>query len=272
MYRILTFYGLLATAALAHGGTFIEVDRYNQDGERDSTVTLHVQDGKLRVDQIDEEQMRSGLIYDGERVVELNISERTYALIERERVERAKKKLDPRGTLRAELLAEVPAERRGDSMRILSTPRPSSAEIIVRPTARARRELGMTCRVFEVRQGQQLGYEFCMHEGEQQPQLREFMQAREGATALLSEFFRVLDMPVPQAVIALQMAPPHQAKGVALWSHQLNNGKTISEFRVSAVRSQEIDASVFQIPAGLNRRAVLDFTAPAPTLEAHEEE
>ena len=76
------FCGLSLISAAAMSGTIIEIERFNDQGEIDSTVTIAIQDGKLRMDQIDEEQQRSGLIYDGERVIDMEISEGTYVLFD----------------------------------------------------------------------------------------------------------------------------------------------------------------------------------------------
>src|SRR3954451_10132078 len=105
--RTLFVFGLmLFGTSLAQGGTRLEVERYNQDGERDSTLTIEVQDGKLRMDQVDEEQQRSAFIHDGQRIIDANLSEFSYAVIERGVLEAAKAKQNPRAALREQLLSE----------------------------------------------------------------------------------------------------------------------------------------------------------------------
>lgn len=114
-------------------GTVIEVSRYNlRNNARDSTLTLRTQDGKLRIDQTDEEGRETTLLFTGDQILDVDWANHTYAVIDRGRIAAARRAADPTATLRAELLAEVPPSRRLHSQRLMSAP----PELIVRDADR----------------------------------------------------------------------------------------------------------------------------------------
>ena len=272
--RTLITLGMLLASAGAHSGVAIEVERFNEDGERDSVVSIQVQDGKLRMDQIDEEDQRSASIYDGRRIIEANISERTYALIERDRLEAARKTSDPKRWLREQLLAEVPAQRRGDSIRMMSAPPrlPRQAgHITSEPTARVSHYAGIQCRVHRVIIDRQLRYEYCMASDSAAAPLKTFVDTGREMTNLLHEFFGLLGMPTMQDAMELFWTHVYDIEGVPLALREFEDGALVSESRIRSIESKDIDAHAFDIPAKLRRRAVLDFSAPASGLPSSDE-
>ncbi len=265
---------LLAAPAIA--GSVFDIERRNEDGQIDSTITAYVQDGKLRVDQIDEEEQRTSLIYDGERLIDIDLSGGSYAIVERKRIEAARRTEHPDRTLRDELLAEVPAARRGDSMSMLSRPPLSIGPVrgVQKnvPTARYARYAGMRCRVHQVLFNAQLHYEYCMVYPAP-PALESFMTASDDATALLHDFYATLGAPWLNDAMQRYWTHVFDLPGAPLWLREYEDGAVISEFAIVAVRTETIDATRFAVPHGLRKRAVLDFSAPrnAPGAQSDEE-
>ena len=265
----------LFVMSCARAGVSIEVERFNDSGERDSTITIQVEHGKLRVDQLDEEARRSAFIYDGRRVIDANLSEHSYALIERDQLEAAHRTANPQAWLREQLLAEVPVQRRADSMRILSAPPvlPGlEGTLSIEPTAHASRHAGIECRIYRVLIDGQARYEYCMAQGTAATKLKDFVDAGREATDLLSEFFATLGAPWMKDTLRLYWTHVYGIEGVPLELKELEGGAVISEFRVKAIGFTDIAADVFEIPEKLHRRGVLDFSAPASALPAPDDE
>lgn len=263
--RAVTFIGLCLISAAAMSGTIIEVERFNDEGERDSTISIAVQDGKLRMEQVDEEQQRSALIYDGNRVIDVNISERTYALIERDKLEKARKTLDPQATLREQLLAEVPSQRRGDAMLALSAPpgwSASKSKLTLQLTARAARQANLNCRIYQVLASKELKFEYCMFHDALRSDLNAFMETGERATDVISQFFGMLGMPWMQQTLRFYWTHAYDMEGLPLRVSEFEDGGLVSEFRVRSIRTSPVAADQFAIPKDYRRRAILDFSAP----------
>jgi hypothetical protein len=263
--RTVAICGLSLISGTAMGGTIIEVERFNDEGERDSTITIALQDGKLRMDQIDEEEQRSALIYDGDRVIDVNVSQRMYALVERARLVKAKQTLDPQATLREELLAEVPSQRRGDAMLALHAPpgwTASKQELTVRPTSRTARVGNLSCRIDQVLASKQLKFEYCMLNDPQRTDVSAFMDAGDRASDLISQFFGMLGMPWMQQTMQFYWTHAYDMEGFPLRVSEFENGGVIAEFRVRSVEEKSVAPELFAIPKDYRRRAVLDFGAP----------
>ena len=259
------FCGLSLISAAAMSGTIIEIERFNDQGELDSTVTIAIQDGKLRMDQIDEEQQRSGLIYDGSRVIDMEISEGTYVLFDPATLLKAKQTRDPQATLREELLAEVPPRRRGAAKRPVSAPPrwlASKQKVSIQPTTRVSRQAGLYCRIYEVVSSDRVQFEYCMLDDRTRTDLIEFMNTSERASDLISEFFGVLGMPWMQQTMQFYWAHAYDIEGFPLRSTHFEDGALVSEFRLRSVRQELVAADAFAIPKNLRRRALLDFSAP----------
>ncbi|MFL6618817.1 MAG: hypothetical protein ACJ8MH_09455 [Povalibacter sp.] len=265
--RTLFAFGLMLFAtSLVQGGTRLEVERYNQDGERDSTLTIQVQDGKLRMDQVDEEQQRSAFIYDGQRIIDANLSEFSYAVIERGVLEAAKAKQNPRAALREQLLAEVPSQRRADSIRVMSSPptpfRNQRGEVTIERTSRSQDAAGLHCDVYRVLISKELRYEYCVATATAAAPFREFVESGARATELLKDFFGMVGMPWMQDSLHLYWTHAYDIEGVPLHVREFEDGALVCEFRVRSIKAEPVDPGVFEVPQHLHRRAILDFSAP----------
>lgn len=274
MSRKTIAFACLLFAVRASAGTVLEVERRNQDGEIDSTITAYVQDGRLRFDQVDEERQRSSLIYDGERLIDVDISAGSYAVIERSRIERARRTPDPQQTLRGELLAEVPAARRGDSISMLSRPPLSIGPVhnVQKnvPTARFATHAGMDCRVYQVLFNGHLRYEYCMA----MPvpaQLAGFVASSAQASDLVRQFYDTLGAPWLSDALQLYWAHVYDIEGAPLSLREYEDDALVSEFRIVTINKRPLDAGQFGIPHGLRKRAVLDFSAPPNAPGVHDE-
>jgi hypothetical protein len=264
--RTVAIFGLFSISGAAISGTIIEVERFNDDGERDSTITIALQDGKLRMDQIDEEEQRSALIYDGNRVIDVNISEHTYAVVERSKLAKAKQTLDPQATLREELLAEVPSQRRGDAMLALNAPpgwTASKQKLTVQPTSRTSRVGNLSCRIYQVLASKQVKFEYCMFADTQRTDLNAFMDAGEHASDLISEFFGTLGMPWMQQTMQFYWTHAYDMEGFPLRVSEFESGARMEDFRLRSIQEKSVAAEEFAIPKDYRRRAVLDFGAPS---------
>jgi hypothetical protein len=251
--------GSLPASVLA--GIVVDVARYDgESDEPDSTITLYAQDGNLRMDQIDEEQKGSRLLFLSDRILDIDLSEQHYAVIERARLRAAQRSPNPTATLRADLLAEVPPARRYQVERLLTDPLRSAPQKRIlnhRITSQQLTAFGGVCRVYRVEADGELMHEYCMlpeHAG-----MQEVMETSERMSALMSDFFDTLGLPWMQDAMQLWWTHAYAISGVPVLTREFEEGAVISEFRILQVRSAALPSETFDPPDNLRPRAVLDF-------------
>jgi hypothetical protein len=69
-------------ATAGHVFTFARFDL--ESGERIGTTTMHLQEGRLRIDQVDDEGERSTLLFDRTHLYNIDMDRRDYSLVDAE--------------------------------------------------------------------------------------------------------------------------------------------------------------------------------------------
>lgn len=249
----------------AQAGTVLQEVRINlESGQQDSTSTLYAQDGRLRLDQIDEEGRATRLIFTGDRVYDIDLDRRTYSLIDKARLDATNAKPNARAVLRAELLALVPPRDQSAVEKIMSQPVPKIYEarerrIEIRPTAQRQRQQGWSCRMHEVLVDDAVAYEYCTTPVDNIAGAQDVLVSSRALSKLVQYQFDSVGMGWMANAMAHHWTHAYALPGFPVIARDFEEGAAYAETRLDQARTEELPTSTFELPSGLRRVSLIDF-------------
>lgn len=243
--------GLLA-APLATAGVYVEtVDRDITSGSTTPKQKIYVQNGAGRF--LDPEG-RSSLIK-GDTLYMIDDKERSYIVMDKATMEQVAKKLNAQMEQLKEQMSKLPPEQRAQMEQMLGgaglggSPR----TVEVSDTGKSDKVDGRTCKLWDVTRDGVLDEQICVVPYSSLP-------GKENFSVVFGNFARVFEemaksVPMLSGMMANEFSAQVKTNGYPVRQRAYENGKLINEETLVKVwREEAIPASMFEVPAGYQRK------------------
>lgn len=257
LQRILTLAALWMTASSVHAGTVMETlsrDLTSSAGKGVTTTTTYAQDGRMRVEPSPGESV---MIFKDDVIYNVNRKDKSYVVMDRASMKRMAEQISPALKQMQEQLAKMPPEQRaqmekmmGHRMAGVAADKPQE----IRKTGRTGKAGGHACTYVEIHQGGAVTDELCVASPSALKGSQELMAAAKKMSLLMQEMFRNLDAPWLRQMAEKQAANYEQIGGVPVLTRHFTDGKAAHETTLTAMRSEALPATLFDVPAGFTKR------------------
>lgn len=253
---------ILATMATgaAQAGTTLETVNRDLSGGRATTINTWAQDGMMRVET---KPTESTMVFKDDTLYVINHQEKSYQVMDRASMKRMAEQVNPMLKMLQERMQGMTPEQRaqmekmmGGNMAGMGGPEKKQE---IKRTARADKIGGHSCTYVEVLEDGVLTDEMCIVPGNALKGSGELLVAAKKMAAFMKEMMSGMDAPWLQQMAQKQMQNFESLGGIPVLSRHFEAGKPRSETTLTAIGSESLAASTFEVPAGYTKK---DMMAP----------
>jgi hypothetical protein len=252
LFATLTFG--LATAAQS-GTTLETVNRNLADGGT-TTINTWAQDGMLRVETKPSE---GTMIFRDDTLFSINHKEKSYIAMDRASMKRMADQLSPALNAIQEQMKNMTPEQRAQMEKMMGGRMPAGMggpekTQEIKRTSRSEKIGGYSCTYVEVLEDGVMTDEICVAPGQSLKGSDELIVAAKKMADLMKEMMANMNAPWLRQMVDKQTANFEKLGGIPVLSRHFEDGKPNNETTMTAIRSESLAASMFEIPAGYTKK------------------
>jgi len=257
------FAGAVQTGAV-QAGTLLETVSRDLSSNGGSTI-IHTwaQNGMMRVEsQAEKAASRSTMIFKNDTIYAINHQDKSYYAMDRESMKRVAEQLNPALKMLQERMKDMTPEQRAQMEKMMGGSLPpglgeAEKKTEIKRTARTDKVSGYSCSYVQVLQDNVLTDEMCVTPGKALQGSEELMTAATRMAELMREMMSTMDAPWLKQMAEKQIQNFAELGGIPVQSRHFEAGSPQSETTLKSIRSENLAASTFEIPAGYTRKDML---------------
>jgi hypothetical protein len=242
----------------AQAGTIYETTTRHLGGGQEELTKLLVQDGKLRVEHSGTGS-ENVMIYKDDALHVLNPKDKSFVRMDRASIKQFADQVNPALKQMEEQLKNMTPEQRAMVEKMMGTQLPQgqapATEVI--KTSRKDKIAGLSCTYSEVRRAGVLEQELCLAPPSSLVGGQEMFDVAKKMSALMEEMLASLQSPMLRKSLGEQVEPYAKLDGFPVFSRFYQGGKPASETTLKSMRSENIAASQFDVPADYKRKEMI---------------
>ncbi len=240
----------------AQGGTKLETVNRDLSGGRTTTINTWAQGGMMRVETQPNE---STLIFKDDTIYAVSHKDKSYIVMDRASMKRMAEQINPAMQMLQERMKDMTPEQRAQMAKMLGGQLPGEPEKEqeIKRTSRNDKINGYSCTFVEVREQGVLTDELCVAPGNAIKGSAELMASARKRAAVMEEMLTSVNMPWLKQMSQKQMQNFEALGGIPVLTRHFSGGKPQSETTLTNVVSENLAASLFEVPAGYTKKDML---------------
>jgi hypothetical protein len=252
LFATLTF-GL---AMAAQAGTTLETVNRNLADGGSTTINTWAQNGMLRVESKSND---GAMIFRDDTVFSLNHKEKSYIAMDRASMKRMADQLSPALNAIQEQMKNMTPEQRAQMEKMMGGRMPAGlgspeTKQEIKRTSRTAKVGSYSCTYVEVLEDGVMTDEICVAPGNSLKGSEELIVAAKKMADLMKEMMANMNAPWLKQMAEKQTANFEKLGGIPVLSRHFEDGKPNNETTMTAIRSESLAASLFEIPAGYTKK------------------
>ncbi len=247
--------------AAAQAGTILETLNRGLGGGGTTTINTWAQDGMLRVETKPSE---ATMIFKDDTLYSINHQEKSFVAMDRASMKRMADQLSPALNAIQEQMKNMTPEQRAQMEKMMGGRMPAGmgapeTKQELKRTSRTDKIGDYKCTYVEVIEDGVLTDEVCVAPASSIKGSEELIVAGKKMADLMKEMMSGMNAPWLKQMAEKQTQNFEKLGGIPVLSRHFEDGKPNNETTMTAIRSESLAASMFQVPAGYTKK---DMTAP----------
>lgn len=261
--KCVTLAGFLMLATAAEAGTVLEINNRDLANKSESQAKTYAQAGRMRIETGGPQD--SFAIFRDETIYTFDPQQKTYMALDRATIKQLADQLNPALKMLQQQMANMTPEQRAQMEQMLGMKLPGTKQPVeeIRKTSRTANAAGFSCTYSELWQDGVMQSEACVVPAANLKGSKELYDAAIKVSALLKEMVDSIDIPMLQQMANRQMENFEKLGGVPVLTRTFDAGTPVHEAVVTAIRSEKLADSLFEIPTGYKQQQMPTIGSPA---------
>ncbi len=250
----------LAGAAQA-GTVYKTVERAADNGAIQSTTTLSASDGRLLAEQIDtgQSQPKDSMIFKDGGMIAVDHSRKSYVVLDKAALQKLAGGMSQAMKQMEQAMAGMSAEQRAMMEKMMGNKMPGAAKprqapLEFRNTGKTEKVGEYTCRLWEVRSGDQLRWQHCVVDFGEITGSEEMFAIMKDMGVMMKELMDAMDTPWLRESMNSGWEGLQSIDGYPVLTRTFRDGKPVSEVVLESAQTAAVPPSSFDPPAGYKRQ------------------
>ena len=243
----------------AQAGTTLETVNRDLAGGTPTTISTWAQNGMMRVETKPRE---STMVFKDDTIYVINHQDKSYMALDRASMKRMAEQINPMLKVLQERMKDMSPEQRAQMEKMMGGRLPAGMgepekKQELKQTSRTGKVGAYSCSYVEVHEDGVLTDELCVSPGKALKGSDELLLAAKKMGTLMHDMMSSMDAPWLKQMAEKQMQNFEALGGIPVLSRHFEDGKPHNETTLTAIRSEALAASLFEIPAGYSKKDML---------------
>jgi hypothetical protein len=248
------------TLPASAGVVYETINKDLSSGGHETVSVMRVQEGKMRMENNHPEH-RSVMIFKNDAMHALDVGDKSYTVIDRAAIKQMADQINPALKQMEEQLKNMPPEQRAMVEKMMKQNMPgageTSAPAEIVKTGRKGSFAGQSCTYVEMRRGGAVEQELCVAPPSALTGGQEMFAVTRQMGKLVEDMLSAIDSPWIRQAVNNQMEVYARLDGFPVFGRYFVNGKPAMETTLKSMRTENMPAAQFEIPADYKRRDLM---------------
>ena len=250
---------LLLLSPLAYGGVVMDMVTMNASGQETERSKIYAQSGKIRMEQVDENETAATMIFLGNEFLYIDDREKSYIVMDEAMLDEVSAKINEAMQEMEAQLASMPPEQRamleqmmkGQMQGMIAEQAPSSPAPRVEAKGSGKWK-SYNCRQYAVFEGAEKVQDVCAAELDEVDGTDEVIETFRNMAAYITKMTESMPMRSDDGINPGELMD--EIDGFPVHTIDYENGVVVRETSLDSVTEQNLDEGLFAAPEGYRRQ------------------